>query len=250
MSAYAIRADFPCLEPFQSIERRAPGIAAIHLIIGCAWCFSLSLGAAVEGAMFGLLLAVALVRLPATHSLYPRLLASPVGLAYLAMVAWQLASNMWSVIPVDDWGDALFSRRLFVLLALWPLAARWRSLLVALCAGALLGAAATAVAVVVHGRLGLQSSDLVIAKYRSSAGPLAAVGIVTAVAYMFWARSRAAWWLCLAAISLFALQIAALAGRAPALAAAVGVVAVLIRSSNPAGSILRRYTVLALAFGA
>jgi O-antigen ligase len=250
MHALAMREVGSNLEAFRAVERRAPGIAAIHLALGCLWCASLSLGSAVEGASFALVVLAALFRLPATYRLYPSLLLTGVCLSYLAMVSWQLCSNAWSVVPIDDLSDALIPRRLIALLALWPLVAHWRALLAALCIGALIGAVAAAGAIAYHGRLSLDYADLVIARHRSSAGPLAAVGIVTVVAFMFWARSWLAWWGCMVALLLFFVQIAALAGRAPALAAAAGVAVVLIRSSNPPGAIRRRYTVSALAAGA
>jgi O-antigen ligase len=151
---------------------------------------------------------------------------------------------------VGNWLDALLPRRALGLLALWPLAAHWRTLLVALCGGALAGAAGAAVAAVWHGRMGLEAADLVIAKYRSSAGPLAALGIATTVGWMLSARTVRAWLGALGAQALLAFQVCALAGRAAALAAVAAVLAVVVRAPSPAGALPRRATIVALAAGA
>lgn len=237
------------LEPFRAEERRWPTLAAVHLAIGMAWCVALSVSGGAESVTFALLMAVALARAPSTIRLYGALFRCLPFQLYFAWVVWQVASNLWSVAPVESWAEALVSRRTLALIALWPLAARWRELLAALCSGALLGAVAAAVAVAWHGRLSLEAADLLIAKYRSSAGPLAAAGIVAAVAVMMGARSWALWWGALVALGFYALQLCALAGRAPALGAAAGVLTVLIRSGHFVGAIPRRYTLATLAAG-
>lgn len=250
MAARAQRHSEEALEAFRVVERGAPGLAVAHLVLGCCWCVSLSIGAAVEGAFFALLVGLALVRLPRTLPLYASLLRTWVFAWYAAWVLWQMSSNLWSVVPVESWVDALLPRRAMALLALWPVAVHWRTLLGALCAGALMGAAGAAVAALWHGRMGLEAADLVIAKYRSSAGPLAAVGIATATACMLSARSVRAWLGALAAQGLLAFQLCALAGRAAALAAVAAVFAVLVRAPSPTGALPRRMTILALAAGA
>jgi O-antigen ligase len=131
---------------FAEVERADPTMAFVHLVAACAWMATLSIARAPEGITFGILMAVAAVRVPRTVGLYPGLVSSAAFVLFLAFVEWQALSVLWSSAPnlgVRDW----LPRFAFVPLALWPVMHRWRDLLVPFVAsaavhGGLVGSAA------------------------------------------------------------------------------------------------------------
>ena len=125
---------------FEAVERRDPRWSAIHLLAAMAWCAAISLGRAPEAICFGILAAVAVIRLPSTARLYPALLRSPVFVALLAFAAWRGVAIFWSPNEQASWKDALM-RAALVPAMLWPLSHRWRQLAVAMAAGAVVSAA-------------------------------------------------------------------------------------------------------------
>ena len=120
---------------FAEVERADPTMAFVHLVAACAWMATLSIARAPEGITFGILMAVAAVRVPRTVGLYPGLVSSAAFVLFLAFVEWQALSVLWSSAPnlgVRDW----LPRFAFVPLALWPVMHRWRTMMFALVAGA------------------------------------------------------------------------------------------------------------------
>jgi O-antigen ligase len=126
---------------FEAVERRDPTWSAIHLLSAMAWCAAISLGRAPEAICFGILAAVAVIRLPSTARLYPALLRSPVFVALLAFAAWRGVAIFWSPNEQASWKDALM-RAALVPALLWPLSHRWRQLAVAMATGAAVSATA------------------------------------------------------------------------------------------------------------
>ncbi len=124
---------------FEAVERRDPTWSAIHLLAAMAWCAAISLGRAPEAICFGILAAVAVIRLPSTARLYPALLRSPVFVALLAFAAWRGIAIFWSPNEQASWKDALM-RAALVPALLWPLSHRWRQLAVAMATGAAVNA--------------------------------------------------------------------------------------------------------------
>lgn len=123
------------LEEFRRVERADPWWSLAHLAAAIAWVALLGVTHAGEGISFGILVAVAAIRLPSTRCLYARLLRSPTAACFLAFVAWQAASVAWSSNPAVRWhtGAVRFAAVPF---ALWPLAHRARELAIAFCLSA------------------------------------------------------------------------------------------------------------------
>jgi O-antigen ligase len=124
---------------FEAVERRDPTWSAIHLLAAMAWCAAISLGRAPEAICFGILAAVAVIRLPSTARLYPALLRSPVFVALLAFAAWRWIAVSWSPNAQASWKDG-FLRAALVPALVWPMSHRWRQLAVAMAAGAVVSA--------------------------------------------------------------------------------------------------------------
>lgn len=122
-------------ERFDEVERSDPVMAFVHLVAACAWMATVSIARAPEGIAFGILVAVAAVRVPRTARLYPGLFASGAFVLFLAFVEWQVLSVLWSSAPNLGVRDML-PRFVFVPLALWPVMHRWTAMMVALVAGA------------------------------------------------------------------------------------------------------------------
>ena len=163
-------------ERFDEVERADPLMAFVHLVAACAWMATLSVARAPEGIAFGILMAVAAVRVPRTARLYPALLGSSAFVLFLAFVEWQALSVLWSSAPnlgVRDW----LPRFVFVPFALWPVMHRWRTLMVPFVASAAVhGGLVGSVALWKHGwspsaSNGLLTSDICM------------TGIVMAVAF-------------------------------------------------------------------
>ena len=108
---------------FDAVERADPTFAAIHLGCAIAWAAAVGVTQAGEAITFGLLCAVAALRLPRTIGLYGALLRSPVAWAYLAFFAWMALSALWSENPAVRWYSGI-NRFIAVPFALWPLAHR------------------------------------------------------------------------------------------------------------------------------
>jgi O-antigen ligase len=120
---------------FEAVERRDPTWSAIHLLAALAWCIAISLGRAPEAICFGVLAAVAVIRLPSTAKLYPALLRSPVFVALVAFAAWRWIAISWTPNEQASWKDG-FLRAALVPALVWPMSHRWRQLAVAMAAGA------------------------------------------------------------------------------------------------------------------
>ena len=127
----------PSLEDFRAVERSDPWWSLAHLSLAMTWIGLLGITNAGEGIAFGLLTAVAAIRLPSTLRLYSMLLQSTAMRCFLAFVAWQAVSVAWSTNPAVRWHDGII-RFTVVPFALWPLAHRARELAFTFCAAAAL----------------------------------------------------------------------------------------------------------------
>jgi hypothetical protein len=127
----------PTLEDFRAIERSDPWWSLAHLSLAMTWIGLLGITNAGEGIAFGLLTAVAAIRLPSTLRLYSMLLQSTAMRCFLAFAAWQAVSVAWSTNPAVRWHDGII-RFTVVPFALWPLAHRARELAFTFCAAAAL----------------------------------------------------------------------------------------------------------------
>jgi O-antigen ligase len=107
----------------------------MHLLAGCLWLMLLGVSRGAEGVAFGLLLAVAVIRLPVTWRVYARLLDATPFLLFLCFAEWQSLSVMWSKAKGLGLNDVL-PRYVLACLAIWPLMGRWRTLMLALAVGA------------------------------------------------------------------------------------------------------------------
>ena len=110
----------PFTAPFEAVERADPTFAAIHLGCAIAWAAAVGVTQAGEAIAFGLLCAVAVLRLPRTIGLYGAFVRSPVAWAYLAFFAWMALSALWSENPAVRWYSGI-NRFTAVPFALWPL---------------------------------------------------------------------------------------------------------------------------------
>ncbi len=175
---------------FEAVERRDPTWSAIHLLAAMAWCAAISLGRAPEAICFGILAAVAVIRLPSTARLYPALLRSPVFVALLAFAAWRWIAVSWSPNAQASWKDG-FLRASLVPMLVWPVSHRWRQLAAAMAAGAV-ASAAVLVAGNWDGRrfLRYESTKRLIGTPATMAMVLAA-GIALSAGWAMAARARA-----------------------------------------------------------
>ena len=122
-------------EPFAEPERRGPHLAAVHLVAACLWLMLLGVSRGAEGVAFGVLMAVAVIRLPVTWRVHARLLDATPFLAFLCFAEWQSLSVLWSQAKGISLNDVV-PRYVLACLAIWPLMGRWRTLMLALAAGA------------------------------------------------------------------------------------------------------------------
>jgi len=127
---------------FDAVERADPSWSAVHLFAAMAWCFLLPIGRAPEAVAFGVLAAVAAIRLPSTWRLYPALLRSPALLLLAALAALHSASAAWATVPTFEPG-AVFQRSILVPFMVWPMMHRLGLLVGALVAGGCVQSAAT-----------------------------------------------------------------------------------------------------------
>jgi len=107
----------------------------MHLVAGCLWIMLLGVSRGAEGVAFGLLMAVAVIRLPVTWRIYARLVDATPFLLLLCFALWQSLSVLWSQAKGVGINDVL-PRYVLACLAIWPLMGRWRTLMLALAAGA------------------------------------------------------------------------------------------------------------------
>ena len=107
----------------------------MHLLAGCLWLMLLGVSRGAEGVAFGLLMAVAVIRLPVTWRIYARLVDATPFLLLLCFALWQSLSVLWSQAKNVGLNDVL-PRYALACLAIWPLMGRWRTLMLALAAGA------------------------------------------------------------------------------------------------------------------
>jgi O-antigen ligase len=107
----------------------------MHLVAGCLWLMLLGVSRGAEGVAFGLLMAVAVIRLPVTWRIYARLVDATPFLLLLCFALWQSLSVLWSQAKGVGINDVL-PRYVLACLAIWPLMGRWRTLMLALAAGA------------------------------------------------------------------------------------------------------------------
>ncbi len=129
------------LEPFREVERADAAWSAAHLAASIAWMAALPLSNAAEGICFGILAAVAAIRVPSTWRLYGRLVRSGPFLLLAALFAWQAISVAWSSNPSVRWSSGM-SRMGLVPLMLWPMSHRAGTLLAAMAGSGAVSASA------------------------------------------------------------------------------------------------------------
>lgn len=125
-------------------ERADPRGHAVHVAAAVAWGFLQSVTNAGEGIAWGILVAVALARLPATWRCYRRPLRDPVWCAFMAWTAWMCVGLAWAPAFEPGAGPA-FSRWTLTPLALWPVMSRPWAILAAVGIGTWVQVAATLV---------------------------------------------------------------------------------------------------------
>jgi O-antigen ligase len=233
------------LDEFNRVERRDPLLGAVHLGAACFWCAALSLGHAPESIAFGILLVVALLRVPRTHALYASLVRSTPFLLYAAWTVWNIASFAWSDVPLHKVGE-LVPRPLLALLALWPMAARWPLLLGALATGASASAIYTCATSIRLGGVRTRDQAGRLMSHLASASFMASVGACVLLALAVHLRSVRAWLGALVASGVCCLQVAVLAGRASLIFLAAGFVATLAVPSKARLPRARGWTVAAI----
>lgn len=104
----------------------------MHIVAAAAWCVAEGISNAAEGIAWGALLAVALLRLPATRRCYPLLLRDVSFMLFAGLLLLRAASAGWAI---GSAAAPTFPRSILTVLALWPVAGRPWVLLVALWAG-------------------------------------------------------------------------------------------------------------------
>ena len=128
----------------EATERADPRGHAMHVIAAVAWAALQSVTNAGEGIAWGILVAVAAVRVPRIWRCYRLPVHDPVWLAFAAWTAWMCVGMLWAPRFEPGAGTA-FSRWVLTPLALWPVMARPWLVLGAVWAGAMVQVAATLV---------------------------------------------------------------------------------------------------------
>ena len=176
-------------EPFAALERRGPHLAVVHLAAACLWLMLLGVSRGAEGVAFGLLMAAAVIRLPVTWRVYARLLDASPFLALLCFAEWQSLSVLWSQAKGISLSDVV-PRYVLVCLAIWPLMGRWRTLMLALAAGA---AAYAAFLVALFALKPTPTQQWLVARVTSDI-PTAGITMAVALAAMTGRPWPRGWW--------------------------------------------------------
>jgi len=107
-------------ERFAEVRERDAVGHRVHVAFAMAHAFALPLAPAPEAIAFGLLVLYAVIRLPNTWRLYPRVLRAPALLAFAAWMAVHAASILWSIDQAEGLTELKAFRVILLPLALWP----------------------------------------------------------------------------------------------------------------------------------
>lgn len=120
-------------------ERRNPSLMAWHAAAAAGWCLCLGLSRSVEAVFFGVLLVLTGLSIRSIAPIWSAMLRTVPGACLVLWVAILVAVSMLR-LPAEDWAAALPSRQFLIPALLAPAIPRWRLLLAAFAAGALLRA--------------------------------------------------------------------------------------------------------------
>jgi O-antigen ligase len=107
----------------------------MHVAAGLAWSLAQSISNAAEGITWGVLLAVALARLPKIHRAFVPVLRDPLMLSLLGWAGWTAVGASWAPNLGPGYPGAMPERWVITPLMLWPLMARPWLVLGAMLAG-------------------------------------------------------------------------------------------------------------------
>lgn len=127
----------------ERLESDDPRGHAFHLLLAMTWCVLSGIGTTPEGAAWGALVAIAVLRLPHSWRTYRHAISDPVWILLGAWWLWGLLSLTWAVPGVDLAEGLKPLRWLLTPLLLWPVAGRAALLLTCLGIGVLVQVAAT-----------------------------------------------------------------------------------------------------------
>jgi O-antigen ligase len=127
----------------ERLEAEDPRGHALQLLAAMAWCLLGGLGSTAESVGWGVLLAIALIRLPKSWATYRPAIRDPVWILMGVWWLWGLLSLTWAV-PGTDLVEGMHPYRwLLTPLLLWPVAGRPLVLLSCLGIGVFIQTVAT-----------------------------------------------------------------------------------------------------------
>jgi len=127
----------------ERLEREDPRGHTLQLLAAMAWCVLGGLGSTAESVGWGLLLAIALIRLPKSWATYRPAIRDPAWILMGVWWLWGLLSLTWAVPGTDLVEGMKPYRWLLTPLLLWPVAGRPLVLLSCLGIGVFVQTAAT-----------------------------------------------------------------------------------------------------------
>jgi O-antigen ligase len=227
-------------------ERDDPRGHAVHLAAAAAWGFFQSINNSLEGIAWGMLLAVAILRLPKIRRDLAPALRDPAWWLLLLWMAWMLLSVSWTHPEVDRLEALRPARWLLTPLLLWPVMGYPWLLLGAIAAGGLVQAVAAIGMSIGPDGLRTYSDMRSLTSYGQLQTVLGSLLAISAGAVAALPAGKANWrWPLLAAAAIAAFGILQSAARAPLLAGLAGMAILLVRPRRPHA--LRRLGLFAAA---